>query len=64
MTGSHGPHFEIYRDHAHEWRWRLRSANGRVIADSGESYTRQGDAERAAQTAAYAATCATYEVRA
>jgi hypothetical protein len=28
----------IYRDQAHEWRWRLRLGNGRIIADSGEGY--------------------------
>lgn len=31
--------FEILVDRAGEWRWRLRHANGRVIADSGEGYT-------------------------
>jgi uncharacterized protein len=30
--------FEVYRDKAREWRWRLRAANGRIIADSGEGY--------------------------
>lgn len=59
---SRGPVFRIYPDAAGEFRWRLVAANGQVIADSSESYTRQGDAERAAQTAAYAATVATIEV--
>jgi len=31
-------HFEIYRDHAGEWRWTLYAGNGRKIADSGEGY--------------------------
>ncbi|PSQ50324.1 hypothetical protein BRD19_01250 [Halobacteriales archaeon SW_7_65_23] len=30
--------FELYRDRADEWRWRLRHQNGNVIADSGEGY--------------------------
>ena len=30
--------FEKYRDRARKWRWRLRAANGKVIADSGEGY--------------------------
>ncbi len=30
--------FELYRDRAREYRWRLRAANGRIIADSGEGY--------------------------
>lgn len=59
---NRGPVYRVYQDHAHEWRWRLVAANGRVIADSGESYTRCGDAERAAQTAAYAGTVAVIEV--
>lgn len=28
------------------WRWRLRGANGRIIAASSESFTRQRDARR------------------
>ena len=32
------PLFEIYRDRKKEFRWRLRAANGRVIADSAEGY--------------------------
>ncbi len=36
-------HFEIYKDSRGEWRWRLRSSNGNIIADSGEGYaSRQG----------------------
>jgi uncharacterized protein YegP (UPF0339 family) len=31
--------FHIYKDSAGEWRWRLKSANGRIIADSGEGYS-------------------------
>jgi uncharacterized protein YegP (UPF0339 family) len=41
--------FTVYQDGAGEWRWRKTAANGEPIADSGESYTRQHDAERAAQ---------------
>lgn len=37
------PHFEIYRDKADEWRWRLLAANGRTIADSGEGYKNYTD---------------------
>jgi uncharacterized protein YegP (UPF0339 family) len=38
--------FEIFKDHKAEWRWRLRSTNGNVIADSAESYARRQDCER------------------
>lgn len=30
------------------WRWRLKAANGRIIAESGEAYTRKHGAWRAA----------------
>ncbi len=29
------------------WRWRLRSRNRRIIAESGEAYTRRRAAKRA-----------------
>lgn len=32
--------FELYRDRADEWRWRLVHDNGNIIADSGEGYDR------------------------
>jgi uncharacterized protein YegP (UPF0339 family) len=38
---------EFYEDQAGEWRWRLRGANGEIVADSGEGYTRERDAVRA-----------------
>lgn len=34
--------FEIYRDDSGEWRWRLKAANGEIIA-SGESYRNRRD---------------------
>ncbi|AGB36262.1 amphi-Trp domain-containing protein [Natronococcus occultus] len=39
--------FEIYRDRADEWRWRLVHWNGNIIADSGEGYASRSNAERA-----------------
>ena len=39
--------FEVYRDKAGEYRWRLLSSNGKITADSGEGYTRREDAHRA-----------------
>ncbi|HUS46902.1 MAG TPA: DUF1508 domain-containing protein [Phycisphaerae bacterium] len=35
------PRFEVYRDAKGEWRWRLRAGNGRIVADSGESYRKR-----------------------
>jgi len=59
---TRGPVYRVYPDAAGEWRWRLVAANGRIVADSAEGYTRAGDAVRAAETAAYTATIATVEV--
>ncbi len=41
--------FEIYRDKAEEYRWRLVAANGKVLADSGEGYKNEGDCLSAIQ---------------
>jgi len=40
--------FEIYRDTRSEYRWRLKAANGRIIADSGEGYVSKINAVTAA----------------
>lgn len=31
--------FHVYKDGKGEYRWRLRSGNGQVIANGGEGYT-------------------------
>ena len=36
--------FELYKDRAEEYRWRLRHENGNIIADSGEGYTTKTNA--------------------
>ncbi|WP_440764174.1 HVO_2922 family protein [Natronorubrum sp. DTA7] len=41
--------FEIDEDAGNEWRWRLRSANGEIVADSGEGYDSRGNAEDAVE---------------
>ncbi|MBB4635120.1 DUF1508 domain-containing protein [Longimicrobium terrae] len=33
--------FNIYKDDAGEWRWKLQAGNNETIADSGEGYTRR-----------------------
>ena len=40
-------HFETYRDAAGDWRWRLRAANGRIVADSAEGYASRRNLYRA-----------------
>lgn len=34
--------FHVYKDDAGEWRWHLKAANGRIVADSGEGYKERG----------------------
>jgi len=31
--------FHVYKDTRGAWRWRLKAANGRVVADSSEGYS-------------------------
>jgi len=42
------PHarFELFRDRADEWRWRLVASNGEIIADSAEGYASKQGAKR------------------
>lgn len=41
-------HFEIYKSGqtTADWRWRLVSANGQVLADSAQSYPQKADCQR------------------
>jgi uncharacterized protein YegP (UPF0339 family) len=39
--------YEMYKDKQSLWRWRLKAANGRTIADSGESYYNKQDCRAA-----------------
>jgi len=36
--------FELFKDKAGEYRWRLRHQNGNIIADSGEGYVSKANA--------------------
>jgi len=47
---SNEPRFEIYRDNANEWRWRLVAANGHIIAASGEGYRSKQGVKRGIQS--------------
>ena len=40
---------EVYLDRGRRWRWRIRAANGRNTAASGESFRRKDAAVRAAR---------------
>jgi uncharacterized protein YegP (UPF0339 family) len=39
--------FEVYKDNAREFRWRLRASNNAVIAESCEGYQNRSDCENA-----------------
>jgi len=42
--------FEVYQDKAKEYRWRLKSANGRTIAVAHDGYKNRGDAKSAIES--------------
>lgn len=37
--------FEIYKDNAGEFRWRLKASNGQVIGTSGQGYKAKADCQ-------------------
>jgi uncharacterized protein YegP (UPF0339 family) len=41
--------FEIYEDAAKEHRWRLKAANGKIIATGGQGYKAKADAKGAVE---------------
>ena len=48
------PEVEFYESLDGDWRWRVRAANGHILADSGEGYKNRLDCVlgyQAAQTA-------------
>jgi uncharacterized protein YegP (UPF0339 family) len=38
--------FEIYQDKAKEYRWRLKAANGQVLATAGQGYKAKADCKK------------------
>ena len=42
--------FELYKDSADKYRWRLRHDNGNIIADSGEGYSSEDGARNGIQS--------------
>lgn len=53
MAASKVPTFYVYKDDAGELRWRLRSGNGKIIADSGEGYKTKRALDRAIEIVSY-----------
>jgi uncharacterized protein len=54
--------FELYRDSAGGWRWRLRAQNGNVVADSAEGYVRREDCEHGIDLVKGSASAATVDM--
>ncbi|KTG08900.1 hypothetical protein AUR64_13900 [Haloprofundus marisrubri] len=55
--------FELYRDRANEWRWRLRHRNGNIIADGGEGYSSKSAAKNGIESVKKNAAGASVETR-
>lgn len=36
--------FQLYKDKADEWRWRLRHSNGNILATASEGYSSKASA--------------------
>ena len=45
-TGGSDATFEIFRDNAGKWRWRLRHDNGNIIGDGGQGYASKQKAKQ------------------
>jgi uncharacterized protein YegP (UPF0339 family) len=41
--------FEVYEDMAKEFRWRLKAANGKVLATPGQGYKAKSDCKKAVE---------------
>ena len=54
--------FYIYKDSQHYWRWRLKAANNRIIADSGEGYLHKADCLSAITLVKSSSSAPVYEV--
>ena len=53
--------FEVYKA-KDGWRWALKAKNGRIVADSGEAYTRKDSALEAVRVIKENAASATVDV--
>lgn len=42
--------YEIYQDKSGEWRWRLRSSNGQLVANGGEGFASRSNVIRALES--------------
>jgi uncharacterized protein YegP (UPF0339 family) len=61
-TGAGNLKFEVYKDKASEFRFRIKAGNGKVLATSGEGYKAKADALKAIETLQKDAAALTFEV--
>lgn len=54
--------FEVFQDAAGEWRWRLKSSNGQIVA-SGQGYKTNAGAKRGCEALRRAAKLAKVVIR-
>jgi len=41
--------WEFYKDRRHQWRWRRKTASGRIIGESNQGYEHRSDCEANAE---------------
>lgn len=39
-------YYEVYQDRSGGWRWRLKAHNNKIVASSGEAFTRKSSCDR------------------
>lgn len=54
--------YYMYKDSQGQWRWYLKAANGRKLADSGEGYWNKQDCRNAITLVATSANAQVYEI--
>lgn len=60
MTATH--RIRVYKDAAGEWRWSLKAANGKIVADSAEGYKNRSTMVRAMDRLIVALRDGTYRI--
>ncbi|MEQ1548352.1 MAG: DUF1508 domain-containing protein [Chakrabartia sp.] len=56
-------HFEVYKDKKGEHRWRLRHANGNILATSSEGYSAKASAMKCIENVKNSASADVKEIK-
>ena len=54
--------YYIYKDTQYQWRWRLKAANNKIIANSGEGYYNKSDSMHAINLVKGSSNAPVYEI--